>query len=236
MSDPLPNIWEEALPIFPLPNCVLLPGGLLPLHLFEARYRRMMLDVLKRDPAERYLAVALLRDGYEPLYHTNQAPVHPVVCVGSVVQHEQLADGRFNLILLGRTRALIRVEDQTGHYRQAVLAALEPGVLPEPDDAAALRFELHQLLREAAQAGVAARDAVEHMFDAHGSIEALLDVLAFYFIPSDAYPLKQRMLETRDIADRADLVRRWINDLIRQSRSGTAKDTGRDWPPPISIN
>jgi Lon protease-like protein len=236
MSDPCPSIWDQALPIFPLPNCVLLPGGLLPLHLFEPRYRKMMQGVLEQDAAERYMAMALLREGYEPLYHTNQAPIHPIVCVGSVIQYEELDDGRYNLILLGRTRAAISIEDHTGPYRTAVLRSVDPGVLPMPDDAASLRYELHQLLREAATLGLVAADAVEKVFDAHGSIEALLDVVAFYFIPSDAFLLKQRLLETRDIVDRADLVRRWIQALIERRQNNQDQDSSSRWPPPISTN
>jgi len=50
-----------SVPIFPLPNCVLLPGGLLPLHVFEPRYRELTRDCLA---GPQLVAVARLRPGY----------------------------------------------------------------------------------------------------------------------------------------------------------------------------
>ena len=64
LSPPDPRALE-ALPIFPLPNCVLLPGGLLPLHVFEPRYRELTRDCLAGD---QLMAVARLRPGYESTY------------------------------------------------------------------------------------------------------------------------------------------------------------------------
>jgi Lon protease-like protein len=229
------QIWEQALPVFPLPNCVLLPGGLLPLHLFEPRYRRMMLDLLDRDPTDRHLAMALLRPGYEQLYHTNEAAIHPVVCVGTVLQHEPLEDGRFNLLLLGRTRARVRVEDATGPYRRAVLAAIEPGRLPEPDEADQARHELRQCLDDASELGIADPQAVDKVFAGRGSIEALVDTIAFYFIASEAYPVKQQILETPDVRERIRILRRWLEQLVHRTQA-SAGAGDRPWPPPVSDN
>ena len=62
------------LPIFPLPDVTFFPHTLLPLHVFEARYRAMVMDALARD---RRLAVVKLRPGYEATY-AGKPPVHPV--------------------------------------------------------------------------------------------------------------------------------------------------------------
>jgi len=229
------QIWEQAIPVFPLPNCVLLPGGLLPLHIFEPRYRRMMLDLLGQDAADRHLAMALLRPGYEPLYHTNQAAIHPIVCVGRVLQHEALEDGRFNLILLGRTRARIHVEDSTGAYRRAVLAAMEPGRLPEPDEADRSRDDLRRVLDEATELGIADPQAVEQVFSGRGSIEALVDTIAFYFIAPEGYPVKQQILETSDVRERIRIVRRWLEQVVARAQAGARAGEG-SWPPPVSDN
>lgn len=229
------QIWEQALPVFPLPNCVLLPGGLLPLHIFEPRYRRMMLDLLNHEPSDRHLAMALLRPGYEPLYHTNQAAIHPTVCVGSVLQHEPLEDGRFNLILLGRTRAQIRLEDATGPYRRAVLASVEPGRLPEPDEADQSRYDLRRVLGEATELGIADSHAVEQVFAGRGSIEALVDTIAFYFIAPDAYPVKQQILETTDVRERIRIVLHRLEEVVTRART-EARPAEHLWPPPVSDN
>ena|GEM_PF-4475253 len=62
--------------LFPLPSCVLFPGALLPLHVFEQRYRRMIHDVIAQPEKRRYIAVSLLRPNRENLCHSQKAPEH----------------------------------------------------------------------------------------------------------------------------------------------------------------
>jgi len=94
------------IPIFPLPDVVLFPNTLLPLHVFEPRYRRMVEDALAGDGR---IAMALLRSGWEREYY-GRPPVHPVAGAGEIVRHERLADGRFNILLRGTMRIGIVAE------------------------------------------------------------------------------------------------------------------------------
>jgi hypothetical protein len=89
-----------ALPIFPLPNCVLLPGGLLPLHVFEPRYRELTRDCLA---GHQYMGIARLRPGYETTYY-GRPPVYDRFGVGRIICSEELPDGRFALMLRGVAR------------------------------------------------------------------------------------------------------------------------------------
>ena len=66
----LPGSFE--VPLFPLPNIVLLPGMVLPLHIFEPRYRKMLADALA---GERLIARANLMDGWQSDY-LGKPPVH----------------------------------------------------------------------------------------------------------------------------------------------------------------
>jgi hypothetical protein len=121
----------EALshvPLFPLPNVVLFPRAVLPLHIFEERYKAMVADALASD---RQIAMALLRYGWEKNYH-GRPPLEPVVCVGTILNHERLPDGRYNLLLQGHTRATLVHEagGPTQNYRRARLQVLaEPAVM-----------------------------------------------------------------------------------------------------------
>lgn len=90
----------SALPIFPLPNCVLLPGGLMPLHVFEPRYRQLTRDCLAGD---QVMGVARLRPGFEADYEGRPA-VFGQLGVGKVMASEELPDGRFLLLLRGIAR------------------------------------------------------------------------------------------------------------------------------------
>jgi uncharacterized protein len=96
----------SALPIFPLPNCVLLPGGLLPLHVFEPRYRELTRDCLA---GSQLMAVARLRPGYETSYY-GRPPVYERCGVGRIICSEELPDGRFALLLRGVARVEIARE------------------------------------------------------------------------------------------------------------------------------
>src|SRR4051794_34377802 len=94
----------SALPLFPVPNVGLLPRAILPLHVFEERYKQMTADVLGDD--DQRIAMALLRPGWEQNYYGKPA-IEPVVCVGLILSHEKLPDGKYNFLLQGQTRARI---------------------------------------------------------------------------------------------------------------------------------
>lgn len=96
----------EVIPIFPLPRTVLLPGEVLPLHIFEPRYRSMVRDALA---SHRVLGIV------EAIPDTDTedvgaASVRPIGCVGFIAQHEELPDGRFLLWLLGLER--FRIDEE----------------------------------------------------------------------------------------------------------------------------
>ena len=85
------------IPIFPLPNVVLFPAALLPLHIFEPRYRAMVSDALE---GERLIGMVLLRPGWERAYEGTPA-VYPVGCAGFITHADRLPDGRYNIMLRG---------------------------------------------------------------------------------------------------------------------------------------
>ena len=109
---------QISLPIFPLPDLTFFPHTMLPLHIFEARYRAMITDCLSRD---KRLAVVGLKPGYEASYE-GKPPVHAVCGVGRIVQWERLASGRFNLLLRGEGRVRIDRELPTDTLYRMVAA------------------------------------------------------------------------------------------------------------------
>ena len=94
---------QVYVPIFPLPDLAFFPHTLLPLHVFEARYRAMVTDCLARDLR---MAVVALKPGFESAYDGKPA-VYQVAGIGRIVQCERLASGRFNILLEGETRIRI---------------------------------------------------------------------------------------------------------------------------------
>ncbi|HEY7370430.1 MAG TPA: LON peptidase substrate-binding domain-containing protein [Thermoanaerobaculia bacterium] len=102
-----------SIPIFPLPGVVLLPGTLLPLHIFEPRYRAMVSDALAGD---RLIGMAMIRDEDA---ETARPPVHAIGGAGEIVESQELEDGRYNIVLEGKFRYRILEEDHARPYRVA---------------------------------------------------------------------------------------------------------------------
>lgn len=108
----------DVIPVFPLPNVVLFPGAYLPLHIFEPRYRDMVMDAVA---GSRYIGMALLKEGWEEQYYRNP-PIYEIGCVGRMVNVTPLADGRFDILLQGLARYEIREQLSDRPYRQARIA------------------------------------------------------------------------------------------------------------------
>src|SRR5262249_24986467 len=121
IEDPLKDFHGTAR-LFPLPNLVLFPSVIQPLHIFEPRYRQMMDDALDDD---RLLALVLLRPGWEEDYHLRPA-IFALACLGTISNEELLADGRYNLLLHGLRRVRV-VEELSAPklYRSARVELLD---------------------------------------------------------------------------------------------------------------
>ncbi len=105
----------DRIPVFPLPNVVFFPETFLPLHIFEPRYRDMVVDAVARGQC---IGMTLLKEGWEQDYHGNP-PIFKLGCVGRLVSVERLPDGRFNIILQGLERYEIYEELHEKSYREA---------------------------------------------------------------------------------------------------------------------
>jgi Lon protease-like protein len=137
---------------------VFFPKTLLPLHIFEPRYREMIADALNGDQS---ICVALLKPGWETDYE-GSPEVYPVACLGRIVQHEALPDGRFNIVLEGESRVMIEGYERLTPYRLARLRTLaQDAAWSDGPDVASQSLELLRLFQEtfrnqAAAAGVGA--------------------------------------------------------------------------------
>ncbi|MGE4602334.1 MAG: LON peptidase substrate-binding domain-containing protein, partial [Planctomycetota bacterium] len=100
----------RILPLFPLPDLILFPGQLVPVHVFEPRYRQMAQDLL--DNTGEIVLGTVLGDDQEQLGEV--APVQPVAGLGRLQRYQALEDGRYLLMILGekRVRVIQRIEDQ----------------------------------------------------------------------------------------------------------------------------
>ncbi|HVV76099.1 MAG TPA: LON peptidase substrate-binding domain-containing protein [Mycobacteriales bacterium] len=116
---------DDLIPLFPL-GTVLLPGAPLPLHIFEARYRRLVADLLEQPEEERHFGVVAIKSGREVGADGVRA-LHEVGCLAHVTATHPSTDGTYDLETIGTKRfRLLEIDEGAAYFRGAV------EFLPEP--------------------------------------------------------------------------------------------------------
>jgi Lon protease-like protein len=191
----------ESLPIFPLSNVVLFPLLQCPLHIFEPRYRQMSAHALAGD---RHIGMVTVRpEGLPDM--AGDPPVFATGCAGVVTEHQQLPDGRYNLVLLGTYR--FRILDEPARpgdqlFRTAIVERLEDSDDEEDGGRiASLRpraIELASAFVERANPDGTRRLDTDRLASVEDA--ALVNSLsnALPFAPAE----KQQLLEADKVADR----------------------------------
>jgi Lon protease-like protein len=132
-----------VMPMFPL-GSVLLPGGLLPLHVFEPRYRQLVIDCLQAD-GEPEFGQVLITHGWEAGGGDERAMVG---VVAQMLQIEALDDGRYALIALGTRRIRVSAWLPDDPYPLADVDDW-PDLDPDPDGLASAVAVSHARVRAA---------------------------------------------------------------------------------------
>jgi len=211
------------VPLFPLPNTVLFPQTVLPLHVFEPRYKEMTERALE---GERLIGMALLKAGWEPEYYGNPE-VHDVVGIGRIMHERRTDDGRYTFLLYGVARARV-VETVSEHpYRTARVEVLRDRF--DAQDASLNQKRLGLLAVYTALVRNVIRDpAMAPEVDI--PLGALCDVLAM-FAEGDVRD-KQAVLEELDVAARVERV----VELLRKSPVSAMPFSGKRKLPEPGMN
>jgi len=127
---------SQTLPLFPL-GTVLYPGMLLPLHIFEDRYRRLVRDLLE-GPEPRRFGVIAIRKGRETGVDGIQS-LYEIGCTATLRRVEEYQDGRFDLVTVGTQRFRLLALDQTLPYLQGEIEMLADEAVDAAAAAAAAR-------------------------------------------------------------------------------------------------
>jgi Lon protease-like protein len=186
-----------TIPVFPLPNVVLFPDVMLPLHIFEPRYRQMVREAREKIPP--LIGMALLRGNWQEQYE-GRPEVFPICCAGEMVRLSPLPDGRFNILLRGWRECQIKEElSNTGKlYREFAVEWRQPNSQPL---APSLRQDLNRLL----DAYLKKNETVQK-FLSDPTVEDYFFVNFFAF-HLDLLPIeKQSLLEASSIPERATLL------------------------------
>ena len=201
------------LPIFPLPDVTFFPHTLLPLHVFEPRYRAMVMDVLARD---RRLAVVKLMPGFEATYAGKPA-VHAIAGAGEIASWERLATGRYNILVKGEWRVRIESERPSDTLYRIVAAQKLEDVAPTTDVSAALAR-----IRDACGRLLQALDRPPDLLDtalAEGQAPGVIaDRIAAAVVPDAT--LRQELLETLDVTRRLERLGAALDQLVNELGRG----------------
>jgi Lon protease-like protein len=196
------------LPIFPLPNVVLFPNMVLPLHIFEERYKRMIHDCLQAD---RYLGIFLLRKGWE---QANDPQPYDVGGFGQITRAVKLPTGNYEIVVrgLGRARAISYTQEIP--YRRAVVELIENG----GEDSAELRA-LAASMVERLNRVLTLRPGLGTEFQTHLKLLAsprdLGYAVAAHYPDLTVYD-RQSILELRSVEAQLRQLNRFLNrDLAR---------------------
>lgn len=216
--------------LFPLPNLVLYPHVMQPLHIFEERYREMVEDALAGD---KLITMAVLEPGWERDYES-RPPVAPYGCLSKIVAHRKLPDGRYNLLLLGVQRVHIGAEIQPlRSFRQARVELVDDSYegFNTPTECRCIQQKLLAAFREHLPCECAAPEQLEKMLASDVPLGLLTD-LAAYALPLDT-SVKQELLAECSVNARAQLLLSQVESLEVEIE---ATPHARTFPPLFSEN
>jgi len=223
-AKPKPQFTGLA-PLFPLPHVALFPNVMLPLHVFEPRYRTMVQDVLGTDG---YIALGTLKDGWELSYETKSCPVHSTLCLGQIVADERLEDGRYFLLVQGLCRAHLVSEVTTKLPYRVAEVRLIPDVYPTVP-VINREHRTHELVHYFQQSCPEIGQSLLQAIDDGVPLGELCDVIAHAMKPELHHA--QRLLEQVDVDQRSDLVLELLKLQCRESTTSF-----RMFPPGFSLN
>ncbi|MCP3099735.1 LON peptidase substrate-binding domain-containing protein [Myxococcus sp. K15C18031901] len=194
----------SALKVFPLPSAVLFPHTVIPLHIFEPRYRAMVRDALAGD---RVIALAQLEDGWEGRYD-GRPPMQTMMCAGVIAWDEEVEDGRFNILLQGITRIRMLSELPGDKAYREVRAQVLPDAPYQGPEEERLRQAVFEL------AGRVPPTFAENLLPvaARATGGMLADVVASAIVPEAER--RQALLVELDVKRRLDAVLEDVGELI----------------------
>ncbi len=200
----------ESVPVFPLPNFTMFPHTTNRLHVFESRYRMMTAEVLSDD---RLMVLIGLRPGWEQDYY-GSPPVHEIGSLCKIVNYERLEDGRYTVFLHCLARVRLVTIHQLAPYRTALVEVI-PDKLdegPELDEVLGrLVGCVRGLILQLGDQGVELGKVITSTRKPELLTNRLAKTLAVD--PAD----RQRLLETLDVRERAELLCDHAGDLLLRS-------------------
>lgn len=192
------------IPLFPLPNLVLFPHVLVPLHIFEERYKLMITTCIERDEV---FGLVLLRSGADT---ESEDTIHRVGVTARIVQAERLENGRMNILTEGESRFRIRRLTQEEPYWKGSVDLFEDDESHHSIES--LYDQVSELYRKVAALGakVSSSEEPEAVFP---DSPTELSYMISYVLDLDS-EAKQKLLEMTSTAERLRALIPHLNETI----------------------
>ena len=221
MKETLTIDFNRPVALFPLPNCVLLPHATIPLHIFEPRYKKMTSDALD---SHGLIAMAFFEGDQWRENYDGSPPIRPSVCVGYIIHHQPLEDGRYNFLLQGVCRARIKEEIPSQPYRKALL---EPTEFPQPKEAdlRECRCRIEALLNDPILAELEAVATAKKWLENKVPTSALVDLS--FMVLSESIEERYSILAEKSAPARAMCLEKLLQD--RRSALSVSRRRGSGW-------
>lgn len=198
----------DEIAVMSLPNAILFPQAVLPLHIFESRYRRMLKDALE---THRMFCIALMRE--EPTPGQPEPRPYDVGCAGIISASFELPDGTSNVLLQGLHRVRFMEFLPGMPYPVAAVEPLE--TTHEPDaETNELASRIGKLAKLRASAAKGIPSPLLHALSAIGDAELLADMVSFTLLTD--LRQKQQLLEMLDLRRRLQKLLACLERQIKQ--------------------
>jgi Lon protease-like protein len=194
------------MPIFPLPNVVLIPNSSLPLFIFEERYKQMVRDCLQSD---RYLAIALLKKGWEQ--QTGPPRPHPIAGFGRIIRATRLPNDCMDIIVQGMGRVQMTDFYDDRAYLRASVTLLRPTYQAEERLTARVEALRDSFLKLLDVKGIPALELRTSLKLLASPIDVVFFIAAH--LPLDPYA-KQQFLETIAVDEQITALGHLLERLI----------------------
>lgn len=227
-----PDDFSGRVRLFPLPNLVLFPHVVQPLHIFEPRYCEMLEEALATD---RLIAMALLNKGWENQYQ-QRPEVDPTLCVGKIMSHTPTEDGRHNILLVGMKRAVIVEElDSSRSFREATVEILDDVYPPEDSiSRPKMMTRLQEMFSHFVPEGLAAQESFKQLVGKQLPLGILTDTITYALdLP---LAIKQKLLAEHNVDIRCRILLRCLEQQLKKDGTDDCKMQTDDFPPQFSEN
>ncbi|WP_413744988.1 LON peptidase substrate-binding domain-containing protein [Synechococcus sp. MIT S9451] len=209
------DLSVRELPLFPLPDIVLFPRDVLPLHIFESRYRMMLETVLEDD--RRFGVVR---------WNPNTQTMASIGCCAEILQHQTSEDGRSNIVTLGQQRFRVLDVVREAPYRTAMVSWIEDDPVEDRDQLTELAQNVSQALRDVVELTGKLTDSPAALPE---DLPELPRELSFWIGAHLGGPVaeqQQELLELTDTSERLKLEFEMLDETRRQLAARTVlRDT-----------